>query len=303
MKYKKLGLLILISAIVIFIFRNWFLGGELSSGDWVYYPLNAIKGTISIPVWDDRHNGMGATNIPTFGTEVYFLLSSKTAILFGWQLYERIFWFWPFLLVSFISSFLLFKKIFKGNSFKLLSSFIYCLNTYALMLIGGGQVGIALAYSVVPLVFISFINFLEKPSLKSSIILGFSSSLLIMFDPRVAYIVIIALIVYVAFLSKEIFKKDTLKKIILVSVSGIIIFLLHSYWFGPAVLTRQSVLNQFGAIYKSADAVKFFSFAKFENALGLLHPNWPENIFGKVGFMKPEFLLLPILAFSSLLFI
>ncbi|MDP2637657.1 MAG: hypothetical protein Q8P26_01185, partial [Candidatus Levybacteria bacterium] len=46
-----------------------------------------------------------------------------------------------------------------------------------------------------------------------------------------------------------------------------------------------------------------FSFAKFEQTISLLHPYWPENIFGKVGFMKPEFLILPVLAYTGLFFI
>ena len=37
------------------------------------------------------------------------------------------------------------------------------------------------------------------------------------------------------------------------------------------------------------------------HALSLLHPNWPENLFGKVYFLQPEFLILPILAFSAFL--
>jgi hypothetical protein len=48
---------------------------------------------------------------------------------------------------------------------------------------------------------------------------------------------------------------------------------------------------------------KFFSFADFSHALSLLHPNWPENIFGKVYFLDPKFLILPLIAFSSLLFV
>ncbi|MCL4418191.1 MAG: hypothetical protein M1365_16145 [Actinobacteria bacterium] len=49
--------------------------------------------------------------------------------------------------------------------------------------------------------------------------------------------------------------------------------------------------------------MKFFSFASFSQSLSLLHPNWPENIFGKIYFTKPEFVLLPIIAFSSLFFL
>jgi len=45
------------------------------------------------------------------------------------------------------------------------------------------------------------------------------------------------------------------------------------------------------------------TYSKFENTISLLQPNWPENIFGKAYFMRPEFLILPMLAFSALLFI
>jgi hypothetical protein len=48
--------------------------------------------------------------------------------------------------------------------------------------------------------------------------------------------------------------------------------------------------------------LKFLSFADFPHALSLLHPNWPENLFGKVYFLQPEFLVIPILAFSALLY-
>jgi hypothetical protein len=45
------------------------------------------------------------------------------------------------------------------------------------------------------------------------------------------------------------------------------------------------------------------SVADFSHALAFLHPNWPDNLFGKVYFLQPEFLILPILAFASLLFL
>ena len=78
---------------------------------------------------------------------------------------------------------------------------------------------------------------------------------------------------------------------------------LHAFWILPAILTHQNPLEQLGSAYSTTGAVKFFSFAALENALSLLHPNWPENLFGKTYFMKPEFLGLPILAYISLLFI
>ncbi|MDP3998025.1 MAG: hypothetical protein Q8P89_00205, partial [bacterium] len=75
---------------------------------------------------------------------------------------------------------------------------------------------------------------------------------------------------------------------------------IHFYWLLPTILIKKSVLpTGFG----DAGWVDFLSFASFSNSISLLHPNWPDNIFGKVGFMRPEFLVVPILVYISLLFI
>ena len=68
-------------------------------------------------------------------------------------------------------------------------------------------------------------------------------------------------------------------------------------------LFRQNPFGDLGQSYTSSGIVRFLSFAHFSDAFAFLHPNWPENLFGKVYFMRPEFLFLPILAYSSLLFL
>jgi hypothetical protein len=79
--------------------------------------------------------------------------------------------------------------------------------------------------------------------------------------------------------------------------------LLHAFWILPTAISGGNPLSTFGSEFTSYGMVKFLSFAKFENTISLLHPNWPENIFGKVYFMRSEFLILPVLAFSSLFFL
>ncbi|MBI2033157.1 MAG: hypothetical protein HYT10_01690 [Candidatus Levybacteria bacterium] len=64
----------------------------------------------------------------------------------------------------------------------------------------------------------------------------------------------------------------------------------------------KSVSAQLGSEYVTTNAVQYLSFATFEQGFSLLHPYWPENIFGKVGFMKPEFLLLAVIAYTSFIF-
>jgi len=62
-------------------------------------------------------------------------------------------------------------------------------------------------------------------------------------------------------------------------------------------------MSGLGEDFTNAGMLKFLSFADFSHTLSFLHPNWPENLFGKVYFLQPEFLVLPMVAFSSLLFV
>ena len=86
-------------------------------------------------------------------------------------------------------------------------------------------------------------------------------------------------------------------------MAGTIAVLLNLYWVLPLLMLKENTLDALGSAYTTVGALRFFSFADFSHSLSLLHPNWPENLFGKTYFLQPEFLLLPMLAFSSLLFV
>ena len=130
----------------------------------------------------------------------------------------------------------------------------------------------------------------------------------VMFDPRIVYITMIAVMGY--YLINKKFQISSIRqaqgKFQIISIlytfiiPGLIAGLLHAVWILP-VLFLQSNPDPQGLT--SVDGFRFLSFADFSQSISSLHPNWPENIFGKVGFMKPEFLALPILAYTSLLFI
>lgn len=315
---------IIIILIILLIYKGWFLFNPLSAGDWGFFYNSSLKEfSVNPSSWNSVFNsGLGGSNLIILG--LFFYFSSTIYLLFNffkfdWLVIERIAWFWPFLIISILSSYFLFKKLF-SDKFALLSSFIFLFNTYILMIVGGGQMGIAMAYSIAPLALASFIKVTDVvlsssrnikyqiSNIKYAIIAGLLLSILVMFDLRIAYVMLFALVIYFLFNIKQlIFGKDLKEIVVNISYIFIIPFavsgLLHTFWILPLLFFHQNPAQSFGAVYTSVEAVKFFSFAKFENSLGLLHPNWPENIFGKTGFLKPEFLMLPILAYSSLFFI
>ena len=325
MRKQNIFYALLFFGFIFLIFRNWVFVSQIIGGDWPFVFQERINETsLILPSWDPLvNNGLGGTSsIYSLGSFQYLIFFISTALNIPWVIVYKIFWFGSFLLLSSISTFYLFDTVFPGSKFwqKIIGTLIYITNTYILMLTGGGQMGVVLAYSLIPLVFASFvrtINHTFSNDLKRTVIIR--SSLLsavaiatqIIFDPRITYLTVLAIGLY---LTLQLIYRSKVEKngesiiirvlhlfIYVFFIPGMVTVALHAAWIIPLIVSRISPMDVVGNAYTGTEIVKFLSFAYFSNSLSLLHPNWPENIFGKIGFMKPEFLVLPILAFSSLL--
>lgn len=308
--------------LVVAVFRSWFFPGLLSAFDFPYYSPLMIKSASIFPYawgWHIGFDGFAGFLSPYSWV---FPLIYIPQIVFGnlgmdWAFIERITYLYPLLILLLFSPIVLFRTIFPKNKFYLFSIIIFSFNTYALLL-ASGEVFVALAYSLIPVIlaiFIKIINSIKYSifSIKYSVIAGIIISLQIMLDPRVTYVTISMVALYAIFsilylvFSKKLIKQKIFNTLYLILyvfiIPGIIAFLLQAFWILPTVFYGVNPVKSLGAGYSSLDAVKFLSFAKLENTISLLHSNWPENIFGKVYFMRPEFLILPILAYVSLFFI
>jgi len=281
------------------IFANWFKFQPLSAGDWPFLFAETIKSFSFLPAsWSYVYSGIGGSNYSA-GLGFFFELTSKILNKFAvpWFLTERLIWFWPFLLLTLYSSWSLSKTLFpKERMIRFLSPLIYLFNSYILMLVGGGQMGVALAYSLAPLVFALFIKIVQKPRVKQKLATGLVLALQFLFDPRIMLITLLMVLFYAIFQYRLSLKKY-LKMFFL---PFLLVVGFHSFWLLPTFLIKGAILPRG---HGNVGWVGFFSFADFSDTLGLLHPNWPENIFGKTYLMRPEFLIFPILAFGSLLFL
>lgn len=294
---KIIKALVLIALVILY--RPWFyISKTLASGDWPYLFSETIKSFSFFP--DPSFLWLGP----------YYQITSKISVEYlqiPWDITEKVWWFWVFLVVSFFSSLYLSKVILKKSALNFLSILIFLSNTYILMIVGGGQLGIALSYAFAPAVIGSFIELISNTRFKINFaFIKFALLLAIqfMFDPRITFIVMIAIIIYsflLLFLEKG--KKNILVILFLYAVgAGIVVLAVNSFWI-VARFSSEGTKFFIDSSSGSVEALKFLSFGSFSSSLALLHPNWPENIFGKVYFVKPEFILLPIIAFSSLLFL
>lgn len=294
---KKLFPVFFLAVLTFTVFRAWFTVGAITSGDLPFYFRENLNGLFSFPhLWDGQHIALLFLYPPIFLTG----LLSKLGL--GFALVERFVWFWLFLVFTVFSSWYLVKTLLPKNVFWFFCPFVFLFNTYILMIIDGGQMGIAMAYAVAPLVlglFIKLINYSIancELRFRKIIMAGVVLAIQVMFDPRISFLTMGAVFLYAIFQYGV-----AIKKYIRAFVLPLFIVLgLHFYWLLPTALLRRPALP---AGYGEPGWVEFLSFARFSDSVSLLHPNWSENIFGKTYFFRPEFLILPILAFSSLLFI
>ncbi len=303
MKPIKVFYIITLLGTIVIIFRNWFLAPEIIGGDWQYLFNEMLKEFSFFPLsWDPANgNGLGGIS-PLYPLSIYnnFTIFIAGYLHIPWVVVYKIFWFGLFIALSILSSIALLKITLSNVKYwqLFIGVVIFTLNTYILMIVGGGQMGIALAYSIAPLVLARFIILVQSSKFKvqSSFIAGLVLALQVMFDSRIAYITLLAVGVYYTVAKKNI-RMNT------VAIPIGIAVLLHASWILPMFLFRQNPLVDAGQAFTNVGMVQFLSFAHFSDAFAFLHPNWPENLFGKVYFMRPEFLFLPIMAYSSLLFI
>lgn len=317
MRYYLLSAILVI--LILCVFHAWFLPGIITGGDlWYSFPSMSQNYSLHAYAWYWNQNaGMGGAYYPVLWS--YFssgipLLFFRTLVGYNWQLIERLGILFPYILLGVFSSVMFYRKVFKDSAFAVLAPFLFVFNTYILMVVGGGQLLIAFAYGLAPIVIIWFIEMMNRKadalSLHNTLIAGLLFSVQVLLDLRIGYVTFLAVILYgivSANYAQLVQTKNilgTIKKACFVFLIPLgITVLLHAFWILPTAFSHENVLQQKGNGYVANDAATYYSFATFENTVGLLHPNWPDNIFGQTSFMKPEFLLLPVLAFGSLFFI
>lgn len=256
-----------------------------AAGDAGFHFAEQIRQMSWLPVTWHPEYGFGVSTVARLWFDYVYALILKifSSIGFSWWFIDKLLWFAVFAL-SVCSAYKLASYILGNRTSAILASIIYVSNTYILLLFGGGQIGVSLAYAFAPLVFFRIIKY-GNSNLREQIINGLCLALLVAFDLRIAFLVVAATVFW------------WYRSLIFLFVAASV----HSFWILPIGLARGGI-SDLGEQFTSPGMLKFLSVADFSHALSLLHPNWPENLFGKVYFLQPEFLVLPLLAFSALLF-
>lgn len=284
LKSKKLLFVLFLLIPALIVFSPLFLSGPLAWGDAPYFFPEALKElTNGAFVWTQRGINFGGVNLLLWISPVMYLYGLLGSVLnLGNDLTIRLIFYFPSLGLSLIGPYLLARHLKFSRLSGFFASFVFVYNTYYLLLIDGGQVGVAVAYGLSPFVILVLSRFLDSISLKTFLIALLVLMLQIVFDPRIAIICVLTFI-----LLKPC---RALLKIMPFIIAAVI---LSSFWLIPLFGISINTPSLF---------VSSLNLSSLLNSLFIFAPHWPGNIFGKVVAPYFYFALVPVLVFGSLIF-
>lgn len=259
-----------------------------SSGDAPFFSQEQLQALTIFPDLWRGDEGLGISSLPSLWIDYPFRLITFLLykLGFSWFLIDKFWWIVVFSIAAY-GAYRLTKSY--------LGSVIYTTNTYILLLFDGGQLGVALAYGFLPWVFSTIDDYLShQSSLKDTVKLGLFGGILFLLDIRITYIFIVLLIPFLI-VHRFNTRLHLRRHVVLVPF---IILGINLFWILPSIIYKESILS---TQMNNSASLSFFSVADFSHGLSLLHPNYPENLFGRVYFFRPEFLFIPLIAFSLFL--
>ena len=189
----------------------------------------------------------------------------------------------PFILFGYLGIKKLLSRIDGGNTHNILAIVFFIVNTYTLLLIDGGQLNLAVAYSLIPLVYY------YRLEIRKFSLFGIIMSI---YDLRI--LLLVALIIGI----RIIFFKNEFKKVIFsgsVLIVSTVIF--HLYWIVPSLYYKPPSLP---STYLRSSQVDNLSFANFYHSISFIQPHWPRNVFGNVTNINWINLITPLVIFIPL---
>lgn len=174
---------------------------------------------------------------------------------------------------------------------------VYLVNTYILLLIDGGQISLALAYSLLPLCFYFYRQNLMVPTWRRKFAFVGAVVALSITDIRIIYFLLILMIlsfVYDLLFYRRMYLFENIRLGLLTSF---VLVIIHAYWLSPALLVRKP---QLPVGYDQANQVSFLTFANWKHAILLQQPHWYRNVFGQTVPPNKLFLVFPTLTLLGL---
>ncbi len=276
---RKIHFITIAILIVAFVasFRGLFTGA-ISQGDAPFFYTQGLAELLVEPTaWTSRGINLGGINS--------FLWISPLMLVYGFfgkvllmpnDTILQILFYFPSIVLSFTGGIALTRLLKLGRTVQIFTGFFLVLNTYFLLLVDGGQVGISLAYGLFPW----FVFCLRKHLLTGKFLLFtiFVSLLSCLADPRI-FLIGFAVTIFWWILENGFQGLVRLLPIVVIVLAANLYWILPLFSFGQGTSLAPSELKLLSLL----------------NGITFYQPHWYANEFGKVTQPEFYFVLLPIL--------
>lgn len=291
--------LLLIFAILLLVYWQWWIPEPKVANDFPYVSDSSIKSQMDFPrLWSEPiSEGLGQYIVFSLWSWPLIFISGVMANLgLDFSSIERILFLIPLLIVGVLGIWKFLESLQISSLARFVASIFYVTNTYIILLIDGGQLSIALAYSWFPISFI-FIRNSFQDGWKNKILAGLTTAILGFFDIRFIYLLFIITLLW--FLYQLLLSPKDKTSLILNAVkSGFLIAVtvvgLNIYWIIPLL---KSPLPQ--ETYEVLTRTSFEKVVSLGHALLMISPHWYENVFGRIPYLRFEFIFIPLIAFAA----
>ncbi|TSC90503.1 MAG: Uncharacterized protein G01um10145_175 [Microgenomates group bacterium Gr01-1014_5] len=279
---------------VFLVFKSIFSPGPAVWGDAPYFSPEAFKNFFAEPlVWEARGR-LGVVNDLYWIYPLMFVYRGLGVLGLDNSLVIRIVFYFPALFFAVLSPWFFTRYLGFSTLISIFSVLVYALSTYFILVIDGGQVGVALAYGVFPLALLQLVKLKDNNTFPQFYLTLAVFMLLVAADVRFALISIFTFIVWqglTSAFSLKIFEPRLWKTPVLfvLAVLG-----LSAYWLIPVL----SIEPTTGSGTRSG-----LELVSVLNPLFLYSPHWPQNEFGKLSPIPWYFIGVPILIFANFFFI
>lgn len=293
--FKKASICLFLGLLLptLVLFYSLLVPGPAVWGDAPYFYPETLKELVSEPeVWTERGTLLGGVNNLLWISPLMFIYGLlNTTFGLTNDIIVRLLFYFPAIVFSYFGSWFFAKSLGLSHTVRFFVALVYTFNTYFLLLVDGGQVGIALAYGLFPVSLWALRRFFLNSSFNN-----FYLGLVFLFvlgiaDPRFSFIALVTLTIW--YFLETLFKEIKLKYHIISKflLLCLVYLLVSSYWLYPTLMLGS-------ALGTASDFVP----TSVLNALLLYQPHWPLNEFGKI--IPPQFYFVgvPILIFSNLFF-
>ena len=156
---------------IVIVFHNLFLAGSAVFGDAPYFYSQGLKELVGLPnLWTTRGISFGGINLFIFIYPVMVIYGALGTFLnLSNDLIIRLVFYYPAFIFGGLGVYYLCKQLKLSKTVTFFATFVYLINTYFILLVDGGQVGVMLACGLFPFV----LNFLLRNNYLISLIAGF----------------------------------------------------------------------------------------------------------------------------------